>query len=145
MMNKSAILYMCLVLSGCVSVDYTKTPPQPDVDITPFKEKGKLTNIKHVYKGMTKQNVEQIMGDRVTIGYRINNVVSGAHEPIYLDNPYKVETIKTEDKSYEVYYYLTQIMIADGKISDNELTPLVFEDSILIGKGTNELSKIKNE
>ena len=48
-------------------------------------------------------------------------------------NPYKTELLQGKDKVFEVLYYYTDVKRADGAITDDELTPLVFDDGKLLG------------
>jgi hypothetical protein len=55
---------------------------------------------------------------------------------MWIDNPYRNETLTGKDgKSYEVLYYYTELKQRDDRITDDELTPLVFHDGKLIGWG----------
>lgn len=50
--------------------------------------------------------------------------------------PYRSETLTGKDgKSYEVLYYYTHLKQRDDRITDDELTPLVFQGGKLIGRG----------
>ena len=40
-----------------------------------------------------------------------------------------------KDKIFEVIYYVTDVKNDDGAITDDELTPLVFDEGNLIGWG----------
>ena len=54
----------------------------------------------------------------------------------WIDNPYRSEILTGKDgKSCQVIYYYTELKQRDDKITDDELTPLVFEDGKLIGWG----------
>jgi len=131
------IIILSLFLSGCVSVGVEPTP-QKQVS---GKEKKALTQMNQVFVGMTYQEVSNLMGERVFIGYE---GIAGDPQPIALQSPYRVETLKDGEKSYEVLYYFTHIQKADGMIADDELTPLIFEEERLIGKGWDFLFKLKN-
>jgi hypothetical protein len=41
----------------------------------------------------------------------------------------------SDGRTYEVWYYYTDLKQRDDKISDDELTPLVFDEEKLIGWG----------
>jgi len=60
----------------------------------------------------------------------------------HINNPYKTEFLTVNDKQYDVIYYYTDVRKADGAITDDELTPLIFEDGKLIGWGWSFL-KVK--
>ena len=108
--------------------------------------------------GMSKEDVLTIMGDKTgghrgTLGALVGGAVAGAnaaegypsraagHHPSFNDdaltatNPYRTETISDGEKTLEVLYYYTDIKRNDGAITDDELTPLVFDNGRLIGWG----------
>lgn len=110
-MKKILALLLCLALVGCATLS-----------------KIRATNRERLNKisiGMTKQEVLDIMGTK-TITARSSEVIN---------NPYKTETLRSEDKVFEVLYYYTEIKRSDGAITDDELTPLVFDEGKLIGWG----------
>lgn len=75
--------------------------------------------------GMTKQEVNQIMG---------NNSIKGSGA--YIGNPYKTETFKTKDgQSIFIFWYYTQINSSNGHVDDDELTPVVFKNGKMEGYG----------
>ena len=80
--------------------------------------------------GMTKEQVLNLMGTKTIKVYdNWGNLVE------VINNPYKTETLKGKDKTFEVWYYYTEIKKADGAISDDELTPIIFDEGKLIGWG----------
>ena len=75
--------------------------------------------------GMRKDVAKEIMGTDPAKGLFM-----------WIDNPYRTETLTGKDgKVYEVLYYYTDLKQRDDKITDDELTPLVFQDGKLIGWG----------
>jgi Protein of unknown function (DUF3192) len=75
--------------------------------------------------GLGKQTVMEIMGTEPSRGVFM-----------WIDNPYRSETLTGKDgKSYEVLYYYTDLKQRDDRITDDELTPLVFQGGKLIGWG----------
>lgn len=139
-MRKEWLIILCLFFIGCVTV------PEEEGNSISFMEEGKpqLTNIRNVYNGMTVQEVESIMGNQVTVGYQQGSSLEGSFDPIRIDNPVRSETFKIREKIYTVKYYFTHIAIADGQVSNDELTPVVFEKDIVIGKGYDLVFKLKN-
>ena len=81
------------------------------------------------------------MGEKTTIGYERPDPASSAYHPVTVSNPYHKEFLRGADKTYDVFYYFSHIQRADGIISSDELTPLVFEKDILIGKGWDFLEQ----
>jgi hypothetical protein len=85
-------------------------------------------NLLRLSFGMTKFDVLQIMGTET-----IESV----------NNPYRVETPKGKDGSlYEVLFYNTDKKKKGDRITDGDLTPLVFKDNALIGWGWAFLSEV---
>ena len=82
--------------------------------------------------GLTKQEIFHIMGTKEIKAMGLT-----------ITNPYRSEILTSDDrKTFEVLYYYTEVRKADDNISDDELTPLVFEDNKLIGWGWNFLYNI---
>ena len=50
-----------------------------------------------------------------------------------------------DGKKYSVLYYISSIVKPDGLVSEDELTPLVFDGEILVGKGLDELDRIRRK
>lgn len=82
-------------------------------------------NLKQLSIGMNKSDVLTIMSTE-TIKTRSNRTIN---------NPYRSEILKGKDKTLEVLYYYTDLKKADNAITDDELTPLVFDSGKLIGWG----------
>ena len=112
-----------LLLVGCVSVE---TPVSPSLSGMPSLEK--------VSKGMSVREVMEILGKEIVVG-------TPAHT---IKNPYRYENFKVKGRTLEVLYYFTHVQQTDAVISDDELTPLVFENNQLIGQGWDFLNEIKN-
>ena len=94
-------------------------------------------------QGMTKKEALRIMG-RGTM-----RVFDGPMISKTINNPYISEIIQGKDKTFEVIYYVTSDRDIDSNtpITDEDLTPLVFDHDQLIGWGKNFLKDIeqKNE
>lgn len=52
-----------------------------------------------------------------------------------INNPYRSEVLTGKGKTVEVLYYYTNPQLPDYPIMDDELTPVIFEDEMLIGWG----------
>ena len=102
-----------------------------------------LTRAQQVHMGMSKDEVKGIMGEAVVIGYEITDVKQGTTKPVTVKNPQRTETIQQGTKVYDVSYYFTHIVKADGAITDDELTPFIFENNQLLAKGWYFLNKIR--
>lgn len=104
-----------------------------------------LTKVQYVEKGMSKEDVKNIMGSQVVIGYEITDVKAGTTKPLTMPNPYRSETLKDGDRVLDVEFYFTHIRQPDGIVSDDELTPLIFDNNKLTAQGWGALNKIKNK
>jgi hypothetical protein len=53
-----------------------------------------------------------------------------------INNPFRIETSQTADGVFiEILLYYTDILTVDGAITDDELTPVVIENGVLVGWG----------
>jgi hypothetical protein len=140
---KRILISMCvLMVSGCVSVSFQETVENSKF-VARIKESS-LTDIHKLKMGMKIQEVKAIMQAGVKIGYEKTGSDKQDFRRISLKNPYRIEEMKKQNRQYKVYYYFTHIVKSDGIISDEELTPIVFEYDTLIGKGWNYLFRLKN-
>lgn len=89
-----------------------------------FRDKNRRNIIK-LSIGMEKSDVLRVMGSGQIKDLQLGTVT----------NPYKSEIFKVEKKTFEIWYYYTDRTVADGMISNGELTPVVFENEKLVGWG----------
>jgi hypothetical protein len=87
--------------------------------------------------GMSKQEVIDIVGAEP-------QEVAGLQTPdgqnlAVLNNPYRSELIQSDDKTLEVDFFVTGDLDNNNVISNEELTPLVFDDGKMIGWGWSYL------
>lgn len=123
-MKKVVILFLCcLGLVGC-------TTTMSDI-ITPNRE-----NLLKLSLGMTKEEVINIMpkGKKTVIPFA-GPYTGLIGRGITVNNPYRSEVLQGKDKKFEVLYYVTDIKKDDDAITDDELTPFVFDNGKLIGWG----------
>ena len=139
-MYRKAPWFLCLFLAGCVTM--TSGPEFSFQKGT--RPSIALTNIEKVKPGMTYGEVAGIMGDAISIGYKKSTALEGAYEEILVKNPYYEEVLKGRNIQYMIVCYFTHIRKADGIVTDDELTPLVFEENRLIGKGRKFLFEFKD-
>ena len=137
-MKKVFILALCGLVCGCVTV--TKDPKLASKPVA--VESKQLNSVKNVTSGMSLPKAKKIMGDQIVVGYAKNE--QNQYEPLFLKNPYRIEILEREDKTFQVLYYFTHINQSDDIIAEDELTPLVFQNDVLVGKGWDLLFKIKN-
>lgn len=113
---KKIIVALVLVLSACSNIY---------LDTTDLLRTQNAENLKKLSVGMKKEVAVEIMGTEPSKGVFM-----------WIDNPYRAATLTGKDgKNYEVLYYYTDLKQRDDKITDDELTPLVFQDGKLIGWG----------
>ena len=139
-MYRIVLWFLCLFLAGCITMI-----SGPEFSSQKWTRPAiALTNIEKVKPGMTYGEVAGIMGDAVNIGYKTSAVLEGAYEEVLVKNPYYEEVLKGGETHYRIVCYFTHIRKADGVVTDDELTPLVFEENRLIGKGVSFLSEFKD-
>jgi hypothetical protein len=129
-MKRAVLLLICLLgFGGCATLppEFTNTAVEPKTR--------KFLSFRQVYPGMTREEVEAILGKEVIIGYEARSDELGQYKPITLANPHQQELVTKGSKSYEIDYYFFGINEADDKIAEDELMPLVFLDKKLIGMG----------
>ena len=140
-MKKNILLFLPLLLIGCASMDLENQLITNPTAI----EKKDLTNIDLVFRGMSYQEITSLMGTSVKIGYAKNEDAQSDYKAITIVNPHRTEEIKIKNKTYKVVYYFTDVKSPDGMISDDELTPLAFEEEKLVAKGWIEFNNLKNK
>jgi len=90
--------------------------------------------------GQTRQQVLEEMGTEPQIFnqgvFRSDGVVP---------NPYDSETHLVGSTEIEVLYYVTNVQNKDGVITNDELTPLVLVDGILVGWGWTYLQTFTDD
>ena len=143
------LLFIILIsLSGCTTIKFKAVEKKP-VDEKIVKEVilevNPLTKISSVQVGMLLAEVKSIMGDSLVIGYQRKDENAEDFKEITLDSPYRAEELIYKKKSYVVLYYFTSVNSLDGLIGEDELTPLVFLEEKLIGKGWVYLFDLKNK
>ncbi len=116
-MKNFLVLLLLLVLVGCASMD--------NLVKLRYENRKKLMEIKI---GMTKEQAMAIMGTKSLKD-------DAASYQRTADNPYRSETLQGKDKTLEAVFYYTHIRRLDAAITDDELTPLVFDNGKLIGWG----------
>lgn len=134
-MKKAVVLSLFLLAFwGCAATDQ-KSYSQLNMASRRF------LSLRQIYVGMTRQEVEGVLGNQVIIGYEIHDEETGQYAPMTVKNPYRQEQIVDGDKVYEIDYYFVGINAADGQITDDELSPLVFVKNQLMGYGWDYLDK----
>lgn len=93
-------------------------------------------SLKNLSYGISRNFVEEVMGTKPLKAYRDTAA-------IVIENPYQSENFSHGQKAYEVLYYATDVVTDDDKFDAAELTPLVFQDGILIGWGWDAYNKLR--
>ena len=92
--------------------------------------------------GTPRAQVEKLMGD-AAVGGKLGDVVFGRVQYLEVKNPMREERIVGADgATYDVLFYYTDLRTRDDKITDDELTPLVFRNHELAGIGYGFLAKL---
>lgn len=125
-MRFSWIILIMIFLTGCASNE-AYNPMQSTV---PQELLLNESGFKALQDGMTQDQVHKVMGQELVIGYALQ---TPGYKPLTIVNPYKVEKIKGTD--YLIEYYIESIRQPDGIVNDNELMPLIFKNSKLVGRG----------
>ena len=117
---KKLSLYVFLVLMFCNNSisDTIFTPKQVR---TMNKER-----LSELEIGMSKDEVLIIMG---TKRFSIES------SPFTIENPFRIEVQSSDKNIYRVLYYYTDLVKADGFITDDELTPVILKNNKLVGWG----------
>lgn len=126
MKKKIVLLMLCVLIAGCSS---------------PL-DRVRKTNRERILKlstGLTKEEALKVMG---------KSAGGGLFGEPTVKSPYKSETLQSGGRNFEILYYYTDInsrihISNPGTIRDKDLTPLVFEDDILIGWGNSFLESLK--
>jgi len=84
--------------------------------------------------GLSKEETLKIMGTKTVRAYQKGKAID-------ITNPYRTEILQGKDKTLEVVYYVTDVKKDDGAITDDELTPFVFDNGKLIGWGWSFLQE----
>ncbi len=140
-MNKYFIFIILLFATGCVAVEVSPKAGTTVVAKKPTAEP--MTKMDYIFNGMTQKEVEAVLGDKLTIGYIRGQSDDKAFKEITINSPYKQEELAIQSGKYDVLYYYTHVVRADDIIAEDEMTPLVFEDGKLIGKGWDFLFRLK--
>lgn len=98
-------------------------------------------NLAKLAPGMTRMEVESVMGHEQA-GGGLPEVVFGRVQYLKAKNPMREETVKGADgAAYLVLFYYTDLKQRDDKITDDELTPVVFRDGKVVGIGHEFLKR----
>jgi hypothetical protein len=99
-------------------------------------------NIAQLALGTPRAQVEKLMGD-AQAGGKAGDILFGRLQHLEVKNPQREERVTTPDGAvYDVLFYYTDLKTRDDKITDDELTPLVFRGHELAGVGYGFLGRL---
>lgn len=128
------VLGFVLILAGCEHVPVSSVGPSEIMQ-------QRFITTSQLRMGLSHVEVEALLGKEVVIGYSLVDEKSEQYKPLTIANPQRSEIVGKNNKTYSVDYYLIGIKVADDKISDEELVPLIFQDDRLVGMGWDFLNK----
>ena len=121
------VFILAMLVSGCATPLHQKIAPNRE-------------NLLKLSIGMSKEESIRIMGTKAFSTYSQGNLL-GLPSYLTITNPYRSEILKgKDDKIFEVIYYVTDVKNDDNAITDDELTPLIFNNGKLIGWGWSFLN-----
>lgn len=97
---------------------------------------GNRQNLAKVAPGMTRMEVESVMG-HARAGGKLPEVLFGRVQYLEAKNPMREETRGDE----LVLYYYTDVKSLDDRITDDELTPVVLRAGKVVGVGAQFLKR----
>jgi len=119
--KKAVILFLMIsLLVGCATVTLYRAVGD---------NKAKLSRLA---VGMSKDEALAIMGTKPII---LPDTI--------INNPYRIASIHGARQKFEIVYYVTDVLVEDGIIDDNELTPIVFFNNELQGWGWDYVNNIR--
>ncbi|MEJ2546557.1 MAG: DUF3192 domain-containing protein [Gemmatimonadota bacterium] len=133
----AAIVALALIFAACASAGG-------------FRETNR-ENLERLRPGMTRDQVFDVMGTESvsaagtesagpveiaedTLGVNQLQIPIGGPRPL-LQNPHRSETYEAAGYDWEVLFYYTRVEDDDGRVTDDELTPVVLRDGTLVGIG----------
>jgi hypothetical protein len=141
----ATLVVFIMVASAC-----RKWVPVPTVDTVRTQNR---ENLSRLVVGQDKATVLQVMGTETIETYSAPALASGRfYGPIpevtrmkyrdqRINNPYRTETSRTPAGiPVEILFYYTDRK-ADGGVTNDELTPLVLEEGVLVGWGWSYLDR----
>ncbi len=134
-MDKILMVVLSFLISGCAVVT---VKPSQTTAVNANTIEHTFPSVGSIHKlmpGVSREEALALIGRTLTTGYELKENSVSEYQPVTMNNPYRSQKITRGKDVYEIDYYLTHIRKPDGAISDDELTPLAFEDNKLIGKG----------
>ena len=92
--------------------------------------------------GMRRSAVSALMADTVVVGYEVDPVTGGSR-PVEAKSLYSSEIFFVDGQEYLVDSYITGVARSGQPVSESILTPMIFRNDVLIGKGRDALAAVK--
>lgn len=134
-MKKLLLLSCCIFMCGCESA-----PVSQSVPVDPVMQR-RFISVSQLRPGLTRSEVAGLLGKEVVTGYSLTDEASGEYAPITVPNPQRAETIQKDKKAYSVDYYLVGVKVADDKVSDDEVVPVIYLNDRIVGVGWDFLNQ----
>jgi hypothetical protein len=132
-LTRKASLALAVLLAGCSNLM---------IDSLEQLRETNRKNIAQLALGTPRAQVEKLMGD-ARAGGKLGDVVFGRVRHLEVKNPQREERVTGPDgAAYDVLFYYTDIKTRDDRITDDELTPLVFRGHELAGIGYGFLGRL---
>ncbi len=127
------VIFILAFAAGCATTE-EYNPVQTATSETFLLNEKVLQDVR---MGMTQEQVHNLMGQQLTVGYEYqdSSTDDSQPKPVTIANPYRTKDVQTLQGSCTVEYYVTAIHHPDGVISEDELMPLVFCKGVLTAKG----------
>ena len=109
---------LILFVSGCLAT-------------TAYVRGNNRENINQLFIGMSMEQVRQLMGTESIMV----DMGRGPYGYEKISSPYRTETLQGKDKVLVIWFYYTDLKRLDAAITDDELTPVVFDGDKVIGWG----------
>ena len=122
-MTRICLLALTLALAACGSFY---------IDPADMFRESNRENLKKLSVGMEKQVAMETMGTEPSRGLFM-----------WIDNPHRSEEVTAKNgQRYEALYYYTDMKQRDDKITDDELTLLLFQDGKLVAWGEDARKRL---
>ncbi|MCB9719636.1 MAG: DUF3192 domain-containing protein [Candidatus Omnitrophica bacterium] len=144
-MNKLIYPLAVLLLAGCATMEPGQVSlDQPPRAMAARPERKPLTPIDQIRNGMSYDEVMALMGREVKIGFSESDSSAQSVGTVAMRNPYRIEMMNAGDTPHLVVYFLTSINKSDGEVTDDELTPVIFKDNVMIGRGWDYIDTLQS-
>jgi hypothetical protein len=137
-MTRYSFLALAVLLGGCSTVN--SVVDNLFIDPLEVLRKSNQQKIAGLQNGASRGEVEKAVMGSDAAGGAVFDALRGRFQHLAVKNPMRDERVRVADGAeLEVLYYYTDLKQRDDRITDDELTPLVFRDGKLVGKGHDYL------